>query len=429
MLISTTKRRWISSAIAALAAVALLGVGMSQSSKAATKSGSPISIGVEGPMTGIYAEVGAGFWEGARAAAAEINAQGGLLGGRKLQLVQGDDVSDPADAVPLIQKLIGVNHIVALDGPNSTVLPAIEPILTQHHIVDMFQGGTTTFDTNTDPWIWRPSPSDSQLGVAMAAYAITKGYKRAAMMFTSAASAETLAAVVEHTYKANGGHITAQETLQPGASSYSSEVLAVAATKPQVIFTQVDPTTGATLFTDFNQVDGLAIPFIGSDLTAGSDFINAVTAQEAHHALVSVQSSLSTGPGAVPFVQYLKKAGFSGQPLSGANYSYDAIMEIALAIQHAGSTDARHIDSAIPKIANPPGARVTDWKMGVAALAAKKKIHFVGAGGPAGFDKEHNALGTFGVYQSSTTGKLVDIGKLGVEDLSEAKAGKLKWNS
>jgi ABC-type branched-subunit amino acid transport system substrate-binding protein len=180
-----------------LSMTAIVAVTVAACGTSSNQDTGPIKIGVEGPMTGQYADVGAGFWQGAQAAAREINAQGGLLGGRKLELVQADDVSDPADAVPAIRKLIDIDHIVALDGPNSTVLPAISPILVQNEIPTMFQGGTTHFDSNTVPWLWRPSPSDSQLGVAMAAYALTKGYKKAALVFASVASAQTLKGVVK----------------------------------------------------------------------------------------------------------------------------------------------------------------------------------------------------------------------------------------
>jgi branched-chain amino acid transport system substrate-binding protein len=406
--------------------VALGGFGGSGSAAVVHRGGPAIHIGVEGPMTGIYAEVGAGFWQGARAAAAEINAEGGLLGGRKLVLDQADDVSDPSDALPAIKKLIDVDHIVALDGPNSTVLPAIEPILRQHHIPTMFQGGTTHFDTNTDPWIWRPSPSDSQLGVAMAAYALIEKYKTAAMMFSSVASAQTLSGVVQHTYTKNGGKIVVQETIQPGATSYRSEVLSVVQAHPNVIFTQVDPSTAAPLFTDFAQLNNLSIPFVGSDLTAGSDFISAITPQVAHKVLVSVQGSTSAGPGAKPFMRFYRNLYHKSQAIAGANYSYDAIMELALAIQKAGSTNTTKINAAIPQVANPPGVQVTEWKTGLKDIKAKKKIHFVGAGGPAGYNSHHNSLGTFDAFRSDTSGTLHVVKRMSVTTMKKASQGKLK---
>src|SRR5487761_1495367 len=408
---------WTVIASVALAMVACGGPSSSQ-------GGAPINIGVEGPMTGQYADVGAGFWRGAQAAAAEVNAEGGLLGGRKLNVIQADDVSDPADAVPAIRKLIDINKIVALDGPNSTVLPAISGILTSNKIPTMFQGGTTHFDSNTNEWLWRPSPSDSQLGVAMAAYALSKGYKKAALVFASVASAQTLKGVVKDTYTKNGGTITADVTIATGQTSYRSEIEQVVSSNPQVILLQVDPPTAGPLFSNFKQINNLAIPFIGSDLTAGSDFITAVTPAIASQSLVSIQGSTSAGPGAAPFLRYYATM-YSGEPVSGANYSYDAIMQLALAIQKAGSTDTTKIDSAISEIANPPGTDVTDWTSALQALNSGQKIHFVGAGGPAGYNSNHNALGAFSAFQSNSSGQLQDISDISLDTMAKAAAGTL----
>lgn len=414
--------RSLGAMLAALALAALAAAACGGSTNAQT--GPPINIGVEGPMTGQYADVGAGFWRGAQAAAAEINAEGGLLGSRKLNVIQADDVSDPADALPAIKKLIDVDHIVALDGPNSTVLPAISPILTDNKIPAMFQGGTTHFDSNTNPWLWRPSPSDSQLGVAMAAYALTKGYKTAALVFASVASAQTLKGVVKDTYTKNGGTITAEVTIATGQTSYRSEVEQVVSSNPQVIFLQIDPPTAGPLFTNFKQVNNLAIPFIGSDLTAGSDFITAVTPAIASQSLVSIQGSTSAGPGAAPFLKYYGNM-YSGDPVAGANYSYDAIMQLALAIQKAGSTETAKINAAIPDIANPPGTDVSDWATALKELNAGHKVHFVGAGGPAGYNSNHNALGAFSAFQSNSSGQLQDIGDISLDAMAKAASGTL----
>jgi branched-chain amino acid transport system substrate-binding protein len=406
-----------------LASGALLLTACGGGSSGSGGSSGHIDMGVEGPMTGVYAPVGAGFWKGAQAAAHEINAEGGLLG-KKLVLHQADDVSDPADALPAIRKLIDIDHIVALDGPNSTVLPAIEPILTSNKIPTMFQGGTTSFDTNTNNWIWRPSPSDAQLGVAMAAYALSKHYKSAAMMFSAAESAQTLSGVVEDTYKKNGGTIVSSVTIQPGATSYRSEVARVASSHPDVIFTQVDATTAGPLFNNLAH-EGLAdVPLIGSDLTAGGEFIKAIGPSVAHKVLTSIQGSTSSGPGVTTFEKFYGQL-YSGDPISGANYSYDAIMELALAIQAANTVDPANVVAHVPTVSNPPGTDVSDWGQALIALKAHEKIHFVGAGGPAAFNGNHNALGSFAAFQANAAGVETDIGEIPVVELQQAGAGQL----
>jgi len=331
--------------------------------------------------------------------------------------------------VPAIRKAISVDGIQFLDGPSSTVRPAVEPILDQYKIPFMFQGGTATFDNNTDPYAWRPSPSDNQLGVAMAAYAVKKGYKTAAMAFNTGPS-QSLEQVVASAYTKDGGKVVANEVLALAVSSYESEVQSIVSSHPDVIFEQVDDTTVVPLFTDLEQQNNLAIPIIGSDESAGAAQIKEITPAAAHKALVSVEASTNTGPSITTFNQYWSLV-YPGQVVNtDADFSYDAILELALAIDAAGSTDASKVLAAIPTVCNPPGTDVTNYASALAALKAGTKIHFVGAGGPAGYDQYHNSTGSFGVYQAdASTGTEVAIGSLTVSDMSAAAKGTLAFGT
>src|SRR5579863_3945808 len=94
------RRGWVWAGTAVLFIPLVAACGQTSGSGGGSTGGT-INIGVEGPMTGQYADVGAGFWDGAYTAEREINAEGGLLGG-KLNVIQADDVSDPSDAIPVI---------------------------------------------------------------------------------------------------------------------------------------------------------------------------------------------------------------------------------------------------------------------------------------------------------------------------------------
>ena len=52
-------------------------------------------IGLEAPLTGDQKSIGIGMLDGAKLAASEMNARGGLLG-RKVEIVPIDDAADPA---------------------------------------------------------------------------------------------------------------------------------------------------------------------------------------------------------------------------------------------------------------------------------------------------------------------------------------------
>jgi branched-chain amino acid transport system substrate-binding protein len=64
-----------------------------------------IKVGVIQPLTGAFAASGTYVTNGARIAADEINAQGGVLG-RKIELVIEDTKSNPTEAAAVAEKLI-----------------------------------------------------------------------------------------------------------------------------------------------------------------------------------------------------------------------------------------------------------------------------------------------------------------------------------
>jgi len=84
------------------AAVAFVGAAGWSSVRAAE----PIKIGLVTALSGQSALAGEAITRGLQVAIDEINAKGGLLGGRKLELVRRDDESNPAKGVVSTRELI-----------------------------------------------------------------------------------------------------------------------------------------------------------------------------------------------------------------------------------------------------------------------------------------------------------------------------------
>jgi branched-chain amino acid transport system substrate-binding protein len=255
----------------------------------------------------------------------------------------------------------------------------------------------------------------------MALYAARKGYKKAALVFSTIESAQTLKEPITATFTKQGGTIVADVNLSPGQSSYRSEALKIMNAAPDVIFSQMEPSTAAPLFSNFKELGGLTIPIVGSDITAGSDFIDAVTPAAAHEVLVSANGADVTGAASDTFKQFYAKL-YTHQPLADANYAYDATVLLALAITKTGSTDGQHVAVAIPQVASTPGGQsVSNYKDGVAALKAGKATRYQGAAGPYDYNDQHNVFGAFDIVQAdATTGKLVTIQTLSADELKAA---------
>lgn len=365
-------------------------------------TGSPIAIGILQAFTGVYAVDGAGAGAGTTAAVNAINQAGGVLG-RKLEYFDANTFGDPADSVPALNQVIAVHHVVGMIGPGGATIAADEPIMDRAQIPIMFEGGSTSFDNNTDPWLFRVEPSDDQEGAAIALYAYDKGYRKAAMVFSAIATAQTLIQPIEQEFRKLGGKIVADVNLTPSQSSYSSEAVRVEDAHPDVIFTQMEPTTGSVMTTALEQLGGL-VPMIGTDQTAGSDYYQAVTSAVASKSLVSVVGATSGSSGDPGFLSAYAATFGNKTPIPAADYAYDGTNVLALAMDEAKSTNGLAIQKAMKLIADPPGVECSTYASCYSLLKAGKKINYQGASGTMDFNDHNNVYGPFNVVASNSSG-------------------------
>ncbi|GAC1353766.1 MAG: ABC transporter substrate-binding protein [Ktedonobacteraceae bacterium] len=385
-------------------------------SSSSSQNTSPIKVGVIGPMSGFESFIGPDILKGVQVAVDQINTHGGILG-RQVQIVTADTGGDAVDAVPALRKMISADQVNLIVGPSSLEAKAVLPILQQSKIPDVIVGGTTQLDNLVSTYVWRSSPSDNLLGVAMANYAISKGYTKAALVFGSNESAQTLKAPVVDAFKRHGGTIVADINLVPDQSSYRSEIEQLYATNPQVVFTQVDAQTGATLFSEIKELKGLGLPFIGTDVTASSDFIKAIKPAVAQQVLTSLQGT-STGEQATMEFTQLYQQKFGTTPIELADYGYDGMNILALAVDAAGSLNGDAVGGKMKTVANPPGTTVFDYATGYKDLKAGTKINYDGASGPMDFNEHNNVTGGFDAVSSDANGNIKVVKTITAQELN-----------
>lgn len=404
--------------LAAVGAFALLSASCGTESTPSGTSGPPIVMATVSPLTGQYAAYGIPTYEGALAAAKVINDNGGILG-HKLQMDGIDDVSDAADAVTAVNKEIALSKPVALVGIDGFAIKALQPIFDGHKIVGSFLGGSTSYDVITDPLLYRCNPSDSQLSIAQAVIAKEKGYKTAIAMNTQVNADQVPG--LKAAWEAVGGQFLSSILLLNGQTSYRSEVQKAINLHPDVIFLSLDPTSASVLFANFQQLNNLAIPFVGTDALGQPAFIKAVGPSVAKAHMISVEGSNAPSASYQQFATAYQAAN-GHAPLTNSSYAYDCTMVFALAIQLAGSSDPSKWVSDIIKVSNPPGTTVTDYKTAVAAIKAGKKVNYDGVSGPMDFDKNHNVAGPWDVVQASGN---ADNGTTVLETISADKIGEV----
>jgi len=414
----------IRSATACAAAVVLTACASSSSSSSSggsggSTSGGPVTYGVLSCFTGRLASLGQAMLQGSQVAMSEINSAGGVLG-RKLQLTTGDTSCDVADGVTATNQMLQKN-VSGVIGPETQEINGVEPILDANHIVDEFQGGDTARDHQTDPFFFRDSPSDSQLGVAMALWGHQQGYTKAVMLFYSDPAAQTFLKPVSETFTKLGGTILKTIIVTPDQTTYVSQVREAIAAHPQVIFTQEDPPTAAVLFREFGQLGGGSIPWIGTDVTSGSDFLKAITYPVAHNVLTSIYGTSVTGTANSAFISLFNQI-FPSQkaagPLANANYAYDAVISLALADDYAKTTDGTTVAHDMSKVTNPPGTACYTYASCLALIKAGTKINYEGASGDLDYNQYNNTFGPYGAFKATPAGVEQQVGVMSAQQLA-----------
>jgi branched-chain amino acid transport system substrate-binding protein len=139
------------------------------------RAADPIKIGLVTALSGQSALAGEAITRGLTIAIDEINANGGLLGGRKLELVRRDDEANPAKGVTAARELIFKEKVAVLFGGLDTpVSVAIAQMANQEKVPFMgpWAAGTAITKNGANPnFAFRVSAVDEIVDKAMLAYA------------------------------------------------------------------------------------------------------------------------------------------------------------------------------------------------------------------------------------------------------------------
>jgi branched-chain amino acid transport system substrate-binding protein len=137
----------------------------------------PIKIGLVAALSGPSAKSGEGITRGLTIAIDEINAKGGVLGGRMLELVRRDDESNPAKGQIAARELLDKEGAVILfGGIDSPVSQAIVPLMNTAKVpfMGVWAAATNITRNGANPnYIFRVSAVDVLVDRALIKHAMT----------------------------------------------------------------------------------------------------------------------------------------------------------------------------------------------------------------------------------------------------------------
>ena len=195
--------------------------------------------------------------------------------------------------------------------------------------------------------------------------------------------------------KAAGIEIVGDITFTQRQTSYRSELLSAFKNKPQVIFFEADPQTGAVIFKQWTELK-LGGDWIGTDFVS-DQFLTATWPYS--KGVGAVQPAAKRNPRMDVFAKDVeKRMGKPGVPVFTVN-AYDAMIILALAMESAKKTDGESIAENIRKVSNPPGTKVYSYADGVKLLRQGQKIDYEGLAGPQNFDEYGNVVTSLGIFK------------------------------
>jgi len=332
---------------------------------AAAQDKPPILIGVSTPQTGPAAV--ASEWEmwGVNLAVDEINASGGLLGGRKVELVVMDNKCNPSEGVNVANKLVEAKVVAIIGSHCSSAHLASMKIIADAKI-PMITGVasnpqiTTLSGPGHNEYAFRINPSDSAMMEALGTYlAQKKPFKTVAIVGEDTdfgrGGADAFKAVAEKA----GIKVISTDFHPQNAPDFTSILTRLQQRRPDAIATFQLGGDSINFLRQAMQL-GVRIPYTGRIELGGRNqpIIEAGGLEKSISAWT--YNSTIDAPSNKAFVEKIQ-AKYKSEPYLQTWGGYDSMRVLAAAITAAGSTDGTKIKDAIKnlKFVNVMGKEVT----------------------------------------------------------------------
>ena len=322
-------KKHVLSGIAIAAVFALAGTANAQ-----------IKIGVAGPITGPNAAFGAQLKNGAEQAAADINAKGGI-NGQKIELVFGDDVSDPKQGVSVANKMVGDGVKFVMGHFNSGVTIPASEVYAENGILMISPSATNPKITERGLWnVFRTCGRDDQQGEVAGKYIAEnlKG-KKIAVVHDKTTYGKGLADETQKAMNKLGVKEVLYEGINTGEKDFSALVSKIKAAGADIVYWGGLHTEGGLIIRQMRDQGLSAVMLSGDGLV--SDEFASIGGPATEGTLMTFPPDPRKRPEAAAVVKAFEAKKFN--PEAYTLYSYAAIQVIADAAAEAKSIDPKKV--------------------------------------------------------------------------------------
>ena len=308
-----------------------------------------LKIGTMSPLTGPYAADGNDIANGVKTAVAVINAEGGIPGYDKIEVVPQDTACDPRQAVAAANKLIN-EEVVGVIGAycSSSTIPASEA-LAEENIPMITPASTNEKVTERGlPYMFRMCGRDDDQSKIAGAF--IKDYLKAKTVYIvddKTTYSQGLAENVAKVLKAEGIDVVAHDHVNQGDKDYSAVLTKIKAAAPDVFYMSLQNSATGSLMAIQAKRFGLKSKIVSQDAVYHPQFIE-IAKDAAEGTYLTFGYTDKDRPA---YKQYLEKyKSMFGEPGAYSGYAYDGAMVLLKAIKDAKSTDPAKIKAEIMKM-------------------------------------------------------------------------------
>jgi branched-chain amino acid transport system substrate-binding protein len=198
--------------------------------KPSHKKSDMIEVGVIAPLTGSGAVYGTEAANAALLAIDTINAAGGIAG-KKIHATVEDGKCDPKVALDAFQKLVSGQDVkVLFAGHCSTETVTVAPLAEKNKVLVLANMTSAPKIAGEGEWVFRNSPVNTYIAANVAGYAVSKGYKKIAMITELKDFPKTYSESFKDALTKAGGALVFDEQFVPDTKDFRTIITKLKAT-------------------------------------------------------------------------------------------------------------------------------------------------------------------------------------------------------
>lgn len=318
-----------------------------------------LRIGTATAQTGALAYADAPTVLGMKMAAEDINGAGGIGGKTKIELVEKDVRSDPAQTSIAAQELADAGvSVIVLPGDSDPALAAIGVVGDAEIPAISTVASSPTLPAIGGDYMFSNFPGDNVQAAVSAEWAYDQGYRTAWIVYSPDTQYTTMPLYFADVFEKLGGEMLGRSTNTLGQQDFSAIATTIAAQDPQpdVVMTSAYEPDFPSLLKALRAA-GVTSQIIGSD---GIDSPTTFSLGEVGEGVVFTTAGYPTPGSELEKFNEAFEARYDKAP--DTIYSavgYDLIKVIEAAVLEAGSTNPKAIRDALANLENVQGATST----------------------------------------------------------------------